>query len=187
MTSKEKRLLSIAAAIFVIFAAVQLLPTAKDFLQGYWQRIETLRSDIEKIIKLQARGDFWQQENKRAKQRRDRIYTGLLEGSNRQLVGAGMQRMLRDIAQRAGITIRSMDPPETEISRAQEWMLIVQAIRFDGDSGTLLSFLQALDKHPKKFVVTNLDVRAYGKRVNGTIKITGFSRAPAITKDKANT
>ncbi|MDY6992744.1 MAG: type II secretion system protein GspM [Pseudomonadota bacterium] len=178
MTLKEKRLLQLAAVVFVVLLSVQLLPAALRFVQNYWQQLELYQRDIENAKKLQQQTQYWQQQHAQAQQQHQAVYNSLLLGANPQLVGANLQKLLRTIAHTAGITISSMDPPETEISRNQEWMLVVQTIRFDATSKTLIAFLQALDQAQEKLVVSNLNIRARRDKLDGTMKITGFAQAP---------
>jgi len=178
VTLKEKRLLQLAAVVFVVLLAVQLLPAALRFVQNYWQQFELYQRDIENAKKLQQQTQYWQQQHAQAQQQRQAVYDSLLLGANPQLVGANLQKLLRTIAHTTDITISSMDPPETEISRNQEWMLVVQTIRFDATSKTLIAFLHALDQAQEKLVVSNLDIRARRDKLDGTMKITGFAQAP---------
>lgn len=176
MTSKEKRLLKFASIIFVIFATVQLLPMANQFGHDYWQHLQDLKAEIEKSKKLQLETQHWVEENQKAHERFSQVNAGAIEGSSSQLVGANLQKLLRELARQTGLTINTMEPPKTETDRSNRWMLVVQSMQFDADSKTLMAFLKKLDKAPKKLIVANLDVRSNRDRLNGTMQITGFSQ-----------
>lgn len=179
MTTKEKRLLKFALLIFIVFVSFQGLPTANKLVFDYWQHIQNLQQEIDNSKKLKDKTQFWEDENKRAKQVLSEVNSGLLEGENEQLVGANMQKLLREIARQTGLTVTTMDPPKTEISRANQWMLVIQTIQFDTDAKGLMTFLKVLDKAPKKLIVAMLDVRTNRDRLNGTVQITGFSHVPS--------
>jgi predicted PurR-regulated permease PerM len=176
MTHQEKRLLKIALLIFVVFAAFQLIPTAYQWGQNYLQHIQKLRDDIENAKKLQAKTQVWMDENQRAKQKLSEVNAGLLEGNNSQLVGANMQKLLRELARQTGINLTSMDPPKTETTRTNQWMLVIQTMQFEADSKSLMAFLKALDKAPKKLIIAMIDIRSNRERLSGSIQVTGFSR-----------
>ena len=176
VNAKEKRLIRIALIIFVILASVQLYPAGNKFLRDYWQHIEDLKKKIEDSKKLQDKAESWKVENDRAKQLRDQINLGLIEGNSTQLVGVNMQKLLNDLARSTGITVRSMDPPKTEISKSGEWMLIIQTIQIETQSKSLMNFLKALDASPKKLIISNLNIQSSRSKLAGTVQITGFSR-----------
>lgn len=176
MNPKEKRLVRIAIIIFVILASVQLYPAGDKFIRDYWQHIENLKKKIEDSKKLKDKAESWKAENDRAKQLRDQINTGLIEGNSTQLVGANMQKLLNDIARNTNITVRSMDPPKTEMSKSEEWMLIIQTLQFETNSKALINFLKTLDTSPKKLVISSLNIQSTRNKLTGTIQVTGFSR-----------
>jgi len=181
VTPKEQRLIRIALVIFVVFATVQLFPATKKFVGDYWQHIEDMQKDIEKSKKLRDEAEYWKTEHEKAKQIHDTINRGLIDGDSSQLVGVNMQKLLNDLARETGIIVRTMDPPKTEVAKSEKWMLIIQALQFEANSKSLMTFLKALETPPQKFaskkwIVSSLNIRGMGERLNGTLQITGFSR-----------
>ncbi len=176
MTPKEKRLIRWAMIIFMVFAMVQLFPTTEQWIRDYWQHIQNLQNDIENSQKLEARTQYWQAENDRAKQKLLEVTQGLLEGENTQLVGANLQKLISDTARRSGVAIRSMDPPKIEVSKNEQWLLVIQLIQLDTDSKNLMTFLNGLTYSNKKLVISSLTIRTAGSKLNVSLQITGFSQ-----------
>lgn len=176
MTTKEKRLLRIALVIFMGYMLpFQLIPTVWKFYRDYQASIEDLTQQIAREEELGKKADYWKAENQRAKQEQEKIEAGLLAGRTRELVGARMQGLVKQLAQEAGITFRTLEPPDTTFNSG-EWVLVIQSMQFEANSGTLMAFLQALEKAIENLKVVSLEVRSYQDRLNGTIKVTGFSR-----------
>ncbi len=178
MTTKEKRLLRFALIIFIgIVLPFQLAPKAYDFYRNYRQSIDSLHRDIELYKKLGKQAELWETESQRALQERNKINAGLLEGKNRQLVGLKMESLVKEIAQQAGIKFKTLDPADTSYSTG-EWVLVIQTMKFEAISETLIAFLKALQNTKENLVVSTLDLRSSRNKLSGMIKITGFSRVP---------
>jgi multidrug resistance efflux pump len=178
VTTKEKRLLRFALVIFLgIILPFQLGPMAYDFFRNYRQSIEKLHQDIERYKKLGKKAEYWKQENQQAKLERDKIKAGLLPGDNRELVGAKMQSLVRQLAQNAGIRFKSLDPPDTSLSTG-EWVLVIQSMQFEAKSKTLMNFLKAVDDAQVNLAIASLNIRSRRGQLTGSIKILGFSRVP---------
>ena len=176
MTTKEKRLLRIALVIFVGYILpFQLVPVVLKLYRDYQTTIENLTQQIEREIELGKRAEYWETENRRVKQEQEKIEAGLLAGRTRELVGARMQGLIKQLAQEAGITFRTLEPPDTSFNSG-EWVLVIQSMQFEANSGTLMAFLQALANAKENLKGVSLEVRSYRDRLNGTIKVTGFSR-----------
>ncbi|NJO15398.1 MAG: hypothetical protein HC877_06520 [Thioploca sp.] len=184
MTTKEKRLLRIALVIFMGYMLpFQLIPTVLKIYRDYRAAIENLSEQIVREIDLGERAEYWEAENKKAKQEQEKIEVGLLAGRTRELVGARMQGLIKQLAQEAGITFRTLEPPDTAFNSG-EWVLVIQSMQFEANSETLMAFLQALEKAKENLKVVSLEVRSYRDRLNGTIKVTGFSQISTPVESK---
>ncbi len=178
MTKNEKRLFKLASLIFV-FGVIPfyLYPLTTDFYHNYRQSIDKLQQDIQRYQKLAQRADFWQQENQRAKLEQQQIESSLLSGKNRQLIGAKMQGIIKNLANRNQITFKSLQPPDTSFN-TDKWLLVIQSIQFEANSTALIRFLSALERHRINLEIISLDIRRYSNKLSGSIKIIGFSRLP---------
>jgi hypothetical protein len=179
MTTQEKRLLNILFAIFFLYILpFQLYPLIYNYYNDYTTSVEKLNKDIERYKKLSKNAEYWEKTNKDTKQLRDQIYAGLLSGETRELIGAKMQALIKNLAQRTGIRFKTLDPPDTSYTTGQ-WLLVVQSMQFEATSYTLMRFLQAVENARVHLKVTTLDVRARKTKLNCKVRIAGFSRAPA--------
>jgi len=184
VTTKEKRLLGFALLMFLgIVLPFKVGPMVYKFYQEYWQSLDKLQQDISRYDKLGEKAEYWEQENKRAKLEKEQIEASLLEGTNRELVGAKMQGLIRQLAQSAGIRFKSLDPPDTSLSTG-EWLFVIQAMQFEADSKTLMEFLIAIKDAQVELAIVSLDIRSTRKKLNGTIKIIGFSRIPQLPESE---
>lgn len=185
MTTKEKRLLRLALVIFMGYMLpFKLIPTVWKIYRDYQASIENLSQQIDREEELGKKADYWKAENQHAKQEQEKIEAGLLVGRTRELVGARMQGLIKQLAQEAGITFRTLEPPDTTF-KSGEWVLVIQSMQFEANSGTLMAFLQALEKATENLKVVSLEVRSYQDRLNGTIKVTGFSRISTPVESKS--
>ena len=176
MTTKEKRLLTIAVVMFIGYMLpFYVLPYARNFYGDYWDSLDKARQEIERRSGLMGRVEHWEAENKRAKQEQKQIENGLLPGNTRELVGAKMQELVRQLAQTAGIKFKSLDMPDASLSTG-EWVLVIQSMLFEANSKTLMKFLRAVDNAKVNLVIVSLDIRTNRNKLSCTIKITGFSR-----------
>ncbi len=184
MTTKERRLLRIALVIFIGYMLpFQLIPAAYKIYDDYQASIEDLRHQIGREIELGKRAEYWQTENQRVRQEREQIEDSLLVGDTRELVGARMQSLVRKLAQKAGITFKTLEPPDTTFTTG-EWVLVIQSMQFEATSSTLMIFLQSLDNAKEDLKIVSLNVRSYRDRLSGTIKITGFSRISLSSQEE---
>lgn len=183
MTTQEKRLLNILLAIFFLYILpFQLYPLVYNYYNDYMTSVQKLNKDIERYQKLSKNAEYWEKTYKDTKQLEKQVNAGLLSGKNRELIGAKMQALIKDLAQRTGIRFKTLDPPDTSYTTGK-WLLVVQSMQFEATSYTLMRFLQAVKNARVHLKVTTLDVRARKKKLNCKIRISGFSRAPAVEEN----
>lgn len=161
----------------------QLAPVVYNHYIDYKQRIERLQLQISRYKGLEGEAEFWEKENQRAKQEQEQTLAGLLPGDNRELVGARMQGLVRQLAQNAQVTIKNLAPPDASFSTG-EWLLVIQTMQFEANSKSFINFLQAIKNAKERLVIVSLEIRSARRILSGTIKITGFSRvAPAVVDE----
>ncbi|MBE9563527.1 MAG: hypothetical protein IMF12_11770 [Proteobacteria bacterium] len=175
MNANEKRLLKIALIIFLGYMLpFQIAPVAINFYHDYRDSITSLHQNIELYKKLGKRAEYWEVENKTAKKELDKIKSGILPGTNYELIGTKMQSLIRQLASSTGVTFKSLVAPDSV--QINEWILVTQSMQFEANSATLMSFLKIIDENKVNLAVVGLDVRSYKNKLTGTIKITGFSQ-----------
>ena len=178
MTKSEKRLSYIALAIFIGYILpFHFIPIIYKVYDNYRQSIERLQNNISKREKLARRAEYWKAENQRAKQEHEKIEVGLLQGNSRELEGANLQRLVNELAEKVGITLKSVGSPDTSFN-TDKWVLVIQSLQFEASSETLMEFLKAVKNNPVKLEIVSLEVRSSRKKLTGTIKITGFGLVP---------
>jgi len=178
VTTNEKRLLRIAFLMFLGYVLpFEMGPRAYNYYKDYQQSLDKLQHNIKRYEKLGKKAEFWEKENQRFKQLRDNIEAGLLPGNNRELVSIKMQELTTQLAKNSGIKFKSLDPPNTKFNTA-EWILVIQSLKFEANSKTLITFLKAIIAAQENLVITRLEVRSHQSRLNGSIQITGFGRIP---------
>lgn len=183
MTTQEKRLLYIALGIFFIYVLpFQLYPFVYNYYNDYVTSVQKLNEDIERYTELSKNAEYWEKTYKDTKQLEKQVNAGLLSGKNRELIGAKMQALVKRLAERTGIRFKTLDPPDTSYTTGQ-WLLVVQSMQFEATSYTLMRFLQAVKNARVNLKVTTLDVRARKKKLNCKVRISGFSRAPAVEEN----
>lgn len=177
MNSNEKRLLRIMLIIFLVYALpFEIVPRAYNFYKNHRQTLEKLQDDTGRYQKLAENAQLWQTQHQQAVQKRDDINASLLSGNTRELVGAGLQKLLKELAKNAGVTVKSFDLQD--FSRTREWVLATQAMQFETTSPSMLNFLDMLNKTKEKLAVVKLEIRGNRNILTGTIKVMGFSRLP---------
>ncbi|MCK5877733.1 MAG: hypothetical protein KAG43_08860 [Candidatus Marithrix sp.] len=175
MNANEKRLLKIALIMFIGYMLpFQLAPVAIEFYHDYRDSIANLSQNIELYKKLGERAEYWEIENKKAKQELEKIKSGVLPGTSYELIRTKMQSLVRQLASSSGITFKSLVIPDSV--HINEWILVTQSMQFEANSATLIKFLTTIDESKVNLAVVNLDVRSYKNKLTGTIKITGFSQ-----------
>ncbi len=183
MNQREKRLLRMMLIIFGVYALpFEIIPRSYHLIRDQRLQIEKLQGDIGRYQKLATDSQFWQTQHQQITQQRDAINNTLLQGNSRELVGAKMQGVLREISQKAGITIKSMDLPD--FSRTKQWVLVTQGVQFEGNSEKTIQFLKEVENSKiALLVVVSVDVRSNRGALAGTVKITGFSRLPEAANE----
>lgn len=187
MTPKEKKLLRTAIVIVAIYAIpFEIAPRAVQFYRDYREQIDKLKAEIRRYQKLRDDAQVWQDLYQKTVQKRDEINVALLEGNNREIIGARMQNLIKGIAQSTGITFRTLEVAEFSPTKDKQWLLVTQSMQFEAASATLMKFLQALDNAKEDLAVVKLDINSSGGKLNGMIKVTGFSHLPIVENNTEN-
>ena len=174
MTTKEKRLLYIALAIFAGYVLpFEIIPRSAAFYQQRQENIAKFKTDIQRYRRLEEQAAVWQTKHQEALQQQDEIQKGLLQGKNRELAAARLQSILKEIAQQSGMQVQSLALPEFAITG--QWLSVTQGMQFNAAPKNTLDFLNALRDHQILLMVVSLEIRTAGIQLQGTIKVTGFN------------
>lgn len=175
MTAKEKRLLRIFLGLAALVIVLQGGSILYDQYFSGRDDIDALYVKIERLERLQERSEFWQKKHALALKTQERLSAQLAKGATPELVGAQVQRLLKQYAREAGVQVDSMSVPE--FSRSGRWLLVNQSMTFKAGSGNLMQLLKQISEANPRLEVMTLDVRvARQNRLNGTLRVVGFSR-----------
>jgi len=178
MTKKEKRLLYIMLGIFIFYAVpVEIYPRAMTFYQNEVDEIQQLKMQIEKSQRLYQKTEFWQEQNARMKQEKQAVYASLLKGENRDLLVVEIQKLIRELAKKAGVASYSTQELPTFSENTGDWLFITQKMTFESQSQPLVNFFKAIEDVPQKLEVVKLYVYTSPrtKMLRGTVEVTGFA------------
>lgn len=183
MTAKEKRLLTIMLLIFLGYMLpFVIIPAGWGLVTDYQNNIATVNADIDRYQKLGEATQVWQEAYEKAQKNLTQVNGALLKGNTRDLVAAQMQGLLRDLARKHQLTLRSIAVPEFNTN--ENWMLVTQSIQLSTASPNLVAFLQALAAAPEQLIVVSMDIRSErGTNLSVEMKITGFSRLEHLNTD----
>lgn len=181
MTRKEKRLLGIAVGIFVLYAALELLPSLWDWSHKQWQDLENIQMQIDSAERLGRQNEVWQQRHAEIMQQRDVVEKSLLIGNTYELIAARLQAISTELAKSSSMSIKSHEL--AEFTETGDWVLVTQTLRFSADAGQLMDFISQLNAHPTRLIIVGLDVRVVNTNLEGSITITGFSHSRAESED----
>ncbi|MDM8569142.1 hypothetical protein QUF50_06490, partial [Thiotrichales bacterium HSG1] len=98
----------------------KLAPVAINFYHDYRDSIASLHQNIELYEKLAERAEYWEKENKYAKQKLDKVKSGTLPGTNYELIRTKIQSLVRQLASSAGVTFKSLVVPDSV--QIDEWI-----------------------------------------------------------------
>ncbi|MCK5717440.1 MAG: hypothetical protein KAH77_08125 [Thiomargarita sp.] len=180
MNKSEKRLFIIAIVMFVGYLLPFMVwPMVQNIYTDYWHSLDRLEQHIKRYEQLEKRTEYWTLEHQRITQEYNDVKKSLLPGTDQELVGTKMQALVKQLAKDAGITFKSLEPPDTSLNTG-DWVLVIQSMQFEAKGQTLMEFLKTLHDTPHLLEIISLDIRSRKKKLTGTIKILGFSRALAI-------
>lgn len=178
MNAKEKRLLKMAAIIFLAgFIPFKAAPSAWKYINDEWKEYKKLKQDIAYFTTIKERAEFWKQENERIKKEREDILAKALPGRNQELIHSKMENRLRELSQSVGFSVQNWGLPD--FFQTGNWVLITKEIQFrQANPATLLRFLKAVDNVPEYLSLLKLDIRSNRNQLDGSVRISGFAYLP---------
>ena len=176
MTRREKTILYAGAAVVVLMVLVRGLPVAGDVYAERQENIALIRDDIAREQNLAAASEEWRARRDDIENRLAQLQTQVFETSTLPLLTANLQRMVRQYANDASISITS-----TKLAEAWEtdgWLLVEQELSFTMDNqSNSLGFLRRLEESQPWLGVTSFTMRRNRNQYSGSITVVGFSRS----------
>lgn len=187
LTSREKNILRLAMVLALVIGLSNGLPVLRDIYQERALTIERLRTDIEREQRLRENAETWQQRRQDITQQLQTLEARLFDSNgdtpgNRLTVpvlAANIQRLVRQHAQAAGVTIASTSLADSR--EAEGWLLVEQSLTFNLDSQSkTMDFLARLDDSEPWLAVSHFSMRRNRNMYSGEITVVGFSRDNSI-------
>ncbi len=181
MNNKEKKLLTIFLFFMVAVIVVRIVPAVFSIYEENEKELSILSAKAQRTIKLIDDRMFWNNKHKEVKDRIKILRSQVFSGDTPSLIGASVQRALKQSAEYAGITEDSMSLPE--FSDIQGWLLVTQEMSFKtNDQGAILVFLQRLKESRPSLNIAEFSLRSNRRRLTGKVTVVAFSR-PIIGDD----
>lgn len=175
MTSREQRMAALATLVAVVFLLSSAWPALTGLYQDREQRIGALRADIDREQRLAAEEQQWQQRRERIEQRRGVLQRQVFQESTAPLLSASIQRLVREHANEAGVSINAARLAES--LEADGWLLVEQTVSFTlRDQDATLDFLQRLNESEPRLRVSRFSMRSNRQQYSGDLTVVGFAR-----------
>jgi hypothetical protein len=178
MTTREKNILYAGAAILVVMILLRGLPLIGEVYAERKDSIELIRDDIAREQNLAAAAEEWRDRRNEIESRMAEMETQVFGASTLPLLSANLQRMVRQYANDADISITSTKLAEPVLSNG--WLLVEQELSFTMDNqSNSLGLLRRLEESQPWLAVTSFTMRRNRNQYSGTITVVGFSRTDA--------
>jgi hypothetical protein len=175
MTRREKSILYTGAAVVGLMILLKGLPVAGGIYAERKETIAVIRDDIAREQNLAAATDLWRERKDTIDIRLAELEAQVFETSTLPLLTANLQRMVRQYANDADISITSTklaEPLQTD-----GWLLVEQELSFTMDNqSNSLGFLRRLEESQPWLGVTSFTMRRNRNQYSGSVTVVGFSR-----------
>lgn len=175
MTPREQRIAAVAAAVAFVFLLTSIWPAVTGWYRDREQRIETLRADIDRERRLAEEESQWAEQRQQIEQRRAVLRRQVFQESTAPLLSASIQRLVRQHANDAGVSINATRLAES--LQADDWLLVEQTVSFTlEDQNATLDFLRRLDGSEPRLRVSHFSMRTDRNQYSGDLTVVGFAR-----------
>ena len=174
MKPSEKKLIGLAAAVFVILVVVQGIPYLRNSYQDGKDEIAFLEQRIDRLRKLVEEAPFIKDEEAAVREQMAALENWVFTGQDPNLIGSSVQRSLRQAVEEAGVSPRSYSTPR--YSQVEGWLVVSQEMDFVIEQENILEFLELLDNSRPKLHVTEFSINRNRRQYLGSITVTGFSK-----------
>lgn len=186
LTQREQRILGLAIAVAVVFVLVNAWPVLSGLYQARGERIETLRDEIAREQRLADEEAEWRERRGQIDETRSQLERYLFGENTAPLLSASIQRLVREHANTAGVSIDATRLAES--LETGDWLLVEQTVSFTlRDQNATLAFLRHLDESRPWLGVSRFSLRSNRNQYAGDLTVVGFARtggSPAATQDE---
>jgi len=175
MNKREKKILFAALAIGLVFVLTQGFPTLKSQYNARAEKIDELQTGLVRERKLIEDAQMWSERRAQVLARGDELTGQLFQDNSIPLVSANIQRLVRDYANAANVSITSTKLAES--METEGWLLVEQELSIiTSNQNYILSFLDKIETSSPLLGVSSFSVRRNRNQYAGTITVVGFSR-----------
>ncbi|MCB1648373.1 MAG: hypothetical protein H7A05_06025 [Pseudomonadales bacterium] len=181
MSPREKKILLLAAAVGVVFIATQGVPVLRDLYSSGDANREQLALQIEREQRLIDNAQQWQERRAEVEARSETLQQELFQDSSVALISANMQRLVRDYANQAEVTVTS-----TKLADSMEtdgWLLVEQELSIlTSNQNNILGLLNHIESSHPLLAVSAFSIRRNRNQYAGTVTVVGFSRSTGAVR-----
>ncbi len=174
MNAREKNLVKLGCMLAVLTVVVRGFPALNSWRNDRLVSIANVQARISRLDNLLEKRSFWQQKVDNLIVAQKHLTGRIFYGDTPEIISARVQGTIKKIAQKTGVTINTLSLPE--FSRTDSWLLISHVIVLEGGADMVFDFFQKLQADSHKLLVVEVNLRASGNLLRGSVKVTGFSR-----------
>jgi uncharacterized protein YecA (UPF0149 family) len=176
MTKREKNILILAALVGVVFILTQVLPGIKRLYDERSDAISQMQTDIQREERLIEEAPLWRERREEVQLRGDDLDARLFQEASIPLISANIQRLVREYANEADVSITSTKLAES--MSANGWLLVEQELSILTDNQSkIMALLSSIETSDPLLGISAFSVRRNRNQYAGTITVVGFSRA----------
>ncbi len=107
MKAKEKKLVALAAVMFLLVLVVRGIPMLRQSYQDMQDEIEFTQDRIQRLRLLVEEAPFLVDEEALKREEMAALESWVFTGQDQNLIGSGVERSLRQVVEKAGVLPRS--------------------------------------------------------------------------------
>jgi hypothetical protein len=175
MTKREKTIVMLAGLVGAVFVLTQGLPSLKNIYSARSEAISQLRTDVQRQQTLIDDAELWRERREDAQLRSDDLGARLFQETSIPLISANVQRLVREYATEAGVSITSTKLAES--MSADGWLLVEQELSILTDNqANVLALLTSIESSDPLLGISTFSARRNRNQYAGTITVVAFSR-----------
>ena len=188
MTTKEKKLLRVMFLLFgLYFLPFKIIPMLYDSFEQEYDKVYKIKDNINRYKRLWVNRDQWHKNHADSVAEWQSVKMSTLQGTTRDIVASKLQDILKQVANKHTLTVRTLALPE--FAETAGWLLVTQSMEFEGNSQNLMNFIKEIEQHATRMHIGSLEIRSLRqKKLNANIQVTGFIfSVPQTEGDNDNT
>lgn len=174
MKGNERKLLLLLGVLAVAVLVVRILPLAYDYYQQGRDEIALLEERVDRYRTLIQEQDDWMERETLKRAEIADLESWVFQGATPNLIGSSVQRLLRQAADQAGLSVR--ETRVAQYSYVDDWLMVSQEMSFTLQQQQVLPFLNAVEQLRPRLHIVAFNVARSRSGFVGNITVVGFSR-----------